>query len=96
MAILQGPDHPDAEQPFISHLIELRDRLLRMSAAVALAMVILMPFSNRIYVYVATPLMARMPAGTSMIATGVAAPFLAPFKLTLLAAVALTDRKSVV
>jgi sec-independent protein translocase protein TatC len=89
MAPPPEPDHPDAELPFIAHLVELRDRLLRMVAAVSLLVVVLFPFTNRIYTFVATPLMARMPAGTSMIATGVASPFLAPFKLTLLAAVAL-------
>ncbi len=78
---------PDKEQPFVSHLLELRDRLLRMVAAVFVLFLCLFPFANDLYLYVATPLMAHMPEGTSMIATGVATPFLTPFKLSLMAAV---------
>jgi sec-independent protein translocase protein TatC len=83
---MSAPD-PAQEQPFISHLLELRDRLLRMVLAVAVVTVVLLPFANRIYTFVAQPLMAQMPAGTTMIATEVASPFLAPFKLTLVVAV---------
>ena len=83
-------DNPQAEQPFISHLLELRDRILRMVAAIFVVFLMLFPFANELYIYVATPLMAHMPADTSMIATGVAAPFLTPFKLSLMAAVFLT------
>jgi sec-independent protein translocase protein TatC len=80
---------PDAEQeqPFLSHLLELRDRILRMVLAVAVVTVALLPFANSIYTFVAQPLMAQMPAGTTMIATEVASPFLAPFKLTLVVAI---------
>jgi len=74
------------EQPFVSHLIELRDRLLRALAVVALFFLALFPFANDIYIWVASPLMAHLPAGTSMIATEVASPFLTPFKLSLVAA----------
>jgi sec-independent protein translocase protein TatC len=77
----------DRELPFLSHLLELRDRLLRMLLAVAVVFLVLMPFANPIYTFVAQPLMQNMPAGTTMIATQVASPFLAPFKLTLVAAV---------
>jgi sec-independent protein translocase protein TatC len=77
----------EQEQPFLSHLLELRDRLLRMVMAVALVTVVLLPFANSIYTFVAQPLMAQMPAGTTMIATEVASPFLAPFKLTLVVAI---------
>ncbi len=80
----------DQEQPFVSHLLELRDRLLRMVAAVFVVFLCLFPFANDIYLYVAEPLMAHMPEGTSMIATGVATPFLTPFKLSLMAAVFLS------
>jgi len=80
----------DSEQPFISHLLELRDRLLRMVAAVFVVFLGLFPFANDIYLYVAEPLISNMPEGTSMIATGVAAPFLTPFKLSLMAAVFLS------
>lgn len=77
----------DRELPFLSHLLELRDRLLRMLLAIAVVFLVLMPFANPIYTFVAQPLMRNMPAGTTMIATQVASPFLAPFKLTLVAAV---------
>lgn len=81
------PDDPAAEQPFISHLVELRDRLIRMLIAVGLVVLVLLPFANDIYTYVAAPLMAKLPVGSTMIATQVASPFLTPFKLALIAAV---------
>ncbi len=73
------------EQPFVAHLIELRDRLLRVVMVVGAIFIVLFPFANDLYIMVATPLMAHLPAGTSMIATDVASPFLTPFKLTLMA-----------
>lgn len=75
------------EQPFISHLVELRDRLIRIVIAVLLIFFALFPFANDIYVLVADPLMVHLPEGTSMIATEVASPFLTPFKLCLVLAV---------
>ncbi len=78
---------PLKEQPFVSHLLELRDRLLRALAAVAVFFIFLFPFANDIYIWVASPLMAHLPEGTSMIATEVASPFLTPFKLSLVSAV---------
>ena len=78
---------PSPEQPFISHLLEMRDRLLRILLVVLIVFLGLFPFANDIYLVVAEPLMAHLPAGTSMIATEVASPFLTPFKLSLLAAV---------
>lgn len=76
-----------AEQPFLSHLVELRDRLLRSVLVVCVIFLVLFPFGNQIYQFVAEPLMAVLPEGTSMIATQVASPFLTPFKLSLVAAV---------
>lgn len=87
MSSAMQPDDPAAEQPFISHLVELRDRLIRMLIAVGLVVLVLLPFANGIYTYVAAPLMAKLPAGATMIATQVASPFLTPFKLALIAAV---------
>ena len=75
------------EQPFVSHLLELRDRLLRAVAVVAVFFLALFPFANDIYIWVANPLMRHLPEGTSMIATEVASPFLTPFKLSLVAAI---------
>jgi len=75
------------EQPFLSHLVELRDRLLRAVLAVLVLFLGLFPFANTIYVYVAGPLMAHLPEGSNMIAIDVASPFLTPFKLALVAAI---------
>jgi len=77
------------EQTLLDHLIELRDRLLHMVVAVLILFLALFPFSEQIFSTVAQPLLALMPEGTSMIATGVTSPFLVPFKLVLLLAVLL-------
>ncbi len=77
----------DAEQPLISHLVELRDRLLRIVLAVAVVFMALIPFSNTLFTHLSGPLLVHMPEGTSMIAIEVASPFLIPFKLTLFLAV---------
>lgn len=71
-------------QPLISHLIELRTRLLRSLACVLLVFLALVYFSNNIYEFVSAPLIDRMPAGATMISTNVSATFLAPIKLTLI------------
>jgi sec-independent protein translocase protein TatC len=80
-------EDPGPEQPFISHLVELRDRLLRMIMAVAVMFLVLFPFANDLYTFVAEPIRAQLPEGSTMIATQVASPFLTPFKLALVAAV---------
>jgi sec-independent protein translocase protein TatC len=76
-----------AEGSLLSHLIELRTRLLKMVVAVLVIFICLVPFADRIFTLAAEPLMARLPEGTSMIATQVASPFLTPFKLSLAVAV---------
>lgn len=78
------------EQGFISHLLELRDRLLRMVVVILVFFVLLFPFSEEIFTYFAQPLLELMPDGTSMIATGVTSPFLVPFKLVLMLSVLLS------
>ncbi|MCI0505762.1 MAG: twin-arginine translocase subunit TatC [Gammaproteobacteria bacterium] len=78
---------PPLEQPFVSHLIELRDRLLKCVVAVAIIFLALFSFSNDIYVFLAEPLIKSLPQGSSMIATGVISPFLTPFKLTLVVSI---------
>ncbi len=75
------------EGTLLSHLVELRARVLKMVVAVLLIFICLVPFADTIFSLVASPLMARLPEGTSMIATQVASPFLTPFKLALAAAV---------
>ncbi|MDH5736196.1 MAG: twin-arginine translocase subunit TatC [Gammaproteobacteria bacterium] len=69
--------------------MELRDRLLRMVLAVIILFAALFSFSEQIFSYFAQPLLALMPEGTSMIATGVTSPFLVPFKLVLMLSVLL-------
>ena len=73
----------DREQPLISHLVELRDRLLRIVLVIAVVFMALMPFSNALFTRLSGPLLAHMPEESSMIAIEVASPFLIPFKLTL-------------
>ena len=74
-------EHADTEQPLIAHLLELRDRLIRALAGVALVFIPMAVFARELYALLAAPLLALMPAGTQMIATEVASPFFAPFKL---------------
>lgn len=80
----------DTGQPLITHLIELRSCVLRAVICVFVVLLILLPFSNQIYNFIATPLIARLPEGSSMIATEVASPFFAPFKLTLFCSIFFT------
>jgi sec-independent protein translocase protein TatC len=83
-------EHDDtlgAEQPFISHLVELRDRLIRCIVVVLVIFVGLSFKANEIYAFLAGPLTKHMPTGSQMIAIGVASPFLAPMKLALVASV---------
>ncbi|NAW56682.1 MULTISPECIES: twin-arginine translocase subunit TatC [unclassified Vibrio] len=74
-------------QSLISHLLELRDRLLRCIVAVVVVFVGLVYFSGNIYEFVSKPLVEKLPAGATMIATDVASPFFTPLKLTLIASV---------
>ena len=76
------------EQPFVSHLIELRDRLVRASIAVAIAFGVLaiFPGPSALYDLLAAPLVAQLPKGSTLIATNVISPFLVPLKITLMAA----------
>lgn len=71
----------------IAHLLELRNRLLRAFAAILVVFLCLVYFSSNIYEFVSKPLVDRLPAGASMIATDVASPFFTPMKLTLIVSV---------
>ncbi|HXZ59715.1 MAG TPA: twin-arginine translocase subunit TatC [Steroidobacteraceae bacterium] len=71
-----------AEGTLISHLLELRDRLLRSMMAVGVAFVPCVFYSNDIFTFVASPLLAKLPPGSNLIATGVMSPFTTPFKLS--------------
>ena len=81
---------PGPESGFVSHLIELRNRLMMALGSVGVAFLALVPFANKVYALIAQPLMDVLPPGMSMIATEVASPFLTPLKFTLAAAVTLT------
>src|SRR5690606_10763381 len=74
------------EDTFISHLVELRDRLLRAVIAMLVIFLAMMPWASDIYDILALPMMNTLPEGTNMIATGVVTPFFVPIKVTLLAA----------
>ncbi|EOV8839205.1 Sec-independent protein translocase subunit TatC [Cronobacter dublinensis] len=77
-------------QPLISHLIELRKRLLNCIIAVLVIFLALVYFANDIYQLVSAPLISQMPHGASMIATDVASPFFTPIKLTMMVSVILS------
>lgn len=75
------------EQSFLSHLVELRSRLMKAVFAVLVVLLALLPFTDALYAWVAKPLMQYLPEGSSMIAIDVASPFLTPFKLAMVTAV---------
>ena len=77
------------EMGFLSHLVELRNRLLRIVIAIGIVFAGLFPFANQIYTFLSGPLLRQLPEGSSMIAIDVASPFLAPFKLVLILSVVL-------
>jgi sec-independent protein translocase protein TatC len=73
-------------ESFISHLIELRSRLLKMVLSFVAVFICLFPFANKIYTLLATPMLAKLPAGSQMIATAVTTPFFVPMKVAMMAA----------
>src|SRR5690606_18000204 len=79
---------PDAS--LIEHLVELRSRLLRAVAGLMLVFLALLPFANRLYAWLAQPLLDKLPEGAHLIAVEVASPFFAPLKLAMFAALLLT------
>jgi sec-independent protein translocase protein TatC len=78
---------PLAEGTLISHLVELRQRLLKAVVAIAIVFAPCAWFANDLFTIIATPLIKKMPAGSSMIATSLISPFMAPLKLSLFVAV---------
>jgi sec-independent protein translocase protein TatC len=89
MADEPKPETNGAEATFLSHLIELRNRLFYALVGVFLVSLPLLVFSNDVYVLIAKPLMAQLPAGTGMIATDIASPFMTPIKLAFIVALVL-------
>ena len=83
---LPGAPPEDAEGSLISHLIELRSRLLKAAVSVLVVFGCLTPFMTRIFDLLSEPLLSALPAGTKLLATGVTTPFMVPVKVTLFAA----------
>jgi sec-independent protein translocase protein TatC len=77
---------PDIPESFLSHLIELRNRLLRSLIVVGVVFVFLFPFASELYDLLARPLLAALPQGGKMIATEVTTPFFVPMKVAMMAA----------
>lgn len=75
------------EMPLVEHLLELRNRLLKMVLAVVICFAAIYPFANELYLWVSEPLTSLLPVGQTMIATDVTSPFFAPLKLALVLAV---------
>jgi len=81
MSSTERADGTGEEQSFISHLIELRQRLLKAIAAILIVLLVLLPFADRLYHFIAEPLLQRLPQGSQMVAIDVASPFMTPVKL---------------
>lgn len=90
MSVSPSPETAGQEQPLVTHLIELRDRLVRMVGVVLLVFFCLFPFANDLYTAVSVPLRESLPVGSSMISTKPIDPFLIPFKLSLQLAIFLS------
>lgn len=76
----------EPEETFISHLIELRSRLVKASAAIIIAFLCIMPWAAQVFDLLAQPMLSALPVGSKMIATGVITPFLVPVKVAMLVA----------
>ncbi|MFC3652503.1 twin-arginine translocase subunit TatC [Dyella humi] len=80
----------DLQQGLFSHLLELRTRLIKAILALVVVLAALVPFANRLYSWLAAPLVSRLPEGAHLIATEVASPFITPLKLVFYAALFIT------
>lgn len=83
----QRPEDAQPEMPLIEHLLELRNRLLKMVLAVIICFAAIYPFANELYLLISQPLRDLLPVGQTMIATDITSPFFAPLKLALVLAV---------
>ena len=88
-AQMNAPSEQLAQGTLISHLLELRDRLLRALVAVGIVFLPCVYYANDLFTFVARPLLAKLPEGSNLIATGVMSPFTTPFKLSFFAALML-------
>lgn len=82
-----GDEAEGVSSSLIGHLVELRSRLLRAVVGLVLVFIVLLPFANRLYAVLAQPLIAKLPAGSQLIAIEVASPFFAPLKLAFFVAI---------
>ncbi len=80
----------DGERPLVAHLLELRSRIMRGLAGLFIVLLALLPFANKLYAWLAMPLLDKLPKGGQLIATQVASPFFAPMKLAFFAALMIT------
>ena len=80
----------DSQETFISHLVELRTRLIRAFAAILIVFVCLFPWAKELYALMAQPLLSALPQGGQMIATDVVGVFIVPMKVTMLVAFLIT------
>lgn len=78
------------EMSLVGHLLEFRDRLVRAILAIVVVFLVLFPFANELYSFMAEPLTSHLPQGSSMMAIGVISPFLTPLKLALIASIFLS------
>lgn len=81
-----GTEEPAAEQSFLSHLVELRQRLVRAAVAVIVIFIPMAFFMQQIFDFLSQPMMAALPTGAKLLATGVITPFMVPLKVTLFGA----------
>ena len=86
---LDTTEAPSGEQGLIAHLVELRARLLRAIVAVLVAFAAMLPFAQKLYTWLAAPLLSRLPPGAHLVAIDVSSPFLVPVKLCFFAALTL-------
>jgi len=89
MTTNDSPDNTKQHETLLTHLYELRSRLLWIVGVVMLVFICLFPFANELYEYLAGPLIKHMPEGSSMVAIDVAAPFLTPFKFVFVLSIVL-------
>ena len=80
----------DGERPLVAHLLELRTRIMRGLAGLFIVLLALLPFANKLYAWLAVPLLDKLPKGGQLIATQVASPFFAPMKLAFFVALMIT------
>jgi sec-independent protein translocase protein TatC len=78
---MSAPEQDSGETSFFSHLVELRERLLKAVLAIGAVLICLLPFANRLYAWLAEPLLRNLPAGGQLVAIEVASPFFTPLKL---------------